>query len=76
MQALSVIGATTMNAAIAPKTANTGGTSKSDPDAGTDSNAAPIPTQSTITTADKAGAAILTLLCIGVIIGGSVWIIL
>ena len=76
MQALAVIGAATIHPEIAPKTANTGGTSESDPDAGTDANAAPIPKLAPITTADKAGAAILTLLCAGIIVGGSVWIIM
>ncbi len=74
MQALAVIGATTMNPGIAPKTANTGGTSISDPDAGTNADAAPIPKSAPVTTADKAGAAILTLLAAGVVIGGCVWI--
>ncbi|EXJ60839.1 hypothetical protein A1O7_04992 [Cladophialophora yegresii CBS 114405] len=76
MQALAVIGATTVNPSIAPKTADTGGTSQSDPDAGTDANASPIIDHSPITTGDKAGAAILTLLCVGVIVGGSVWLIM
>lgn len=75
MQALAVIGATIMSPAIAPKTANTGGTSQSDPNAGTDANAAPMPKQDPITTADKAGAAILTLMAAGVVVGGSVWLI-
>jgi hypothetical protein len=76
MQALAVIGATTVNPQIAPKTADTGGTSQSDPDAGTDINASPIIEHSPITTADKAGAAILTLVCAGIIVGGSVWLIM
>lgn len=76
MQALSVIGATTIHAAIAPKTANTGGTSESDPNAGSDVNTDPAVEHSPITTKDKAGASILTVLFILVIIGGGVWIII
>jgi len=76
MQALSVIGATQINSGIAPKSIKTGGTSKGDPNAGSDANASPSVTTSKITTADKAGAGILTVLCIFIVIGGSVWIIL
>ena len=76
MQALAVIGATTMHPEIAPKTAVTGGTSKSDPNAGSDANDSPIIQQDKITTADKAGAAILTLVAAVVIVGGSVWLIM
>jgi len=76
MQALSVIGATQINSGIAPKSVKTGGTSKGDPDAGSDANASPSVTTSKITTADKAGAGILTVLCIFIVIGGSIWIIL
>jgi mannan endo-1,6-alpha-mannosidase len=76
MQALAVIGATTMHPEIAPKTANNGGTSQSDPGAGSDIGSSPVIEHSEITTADRAGAAILTIVVIGVIVGGSVWIIL
>jgi len=63
---------------MVPLTANTGGTSKSDPTAG---NAAPRNatdefTKDPITTGDKAGAAILTILIIGVLIALSIWIVL
>jgi len=75
MQALSVIGGTTINAAIAPKTVNTGGTSVSDPSAGSDANASPTATESAITTGDRAGAGVLTVLAIFVVIGGSIWMI-
>ena len=76
MQALAVIGATTIHPDIAPKTAGTGGTSVSDPGAGSDVGSGPAVVQSPITTADKAGAAILTLVAVGVVVGGSVWIIM
>ena len=76
MQALSVIGATTIQPNMAPLSANTGGTSKSDPNAGTDSNSSPTVKESPITTKDKAGAGILTILLIVGVIGGGVWIIM
>ena len=76
MQALSVIGATTIHQSIAPMSANTGGTSKSDPSAGTTVNSSPTVQESPITTKDKAGAGILTVLLIVGIIGGGVWIIM
>lgn len=78
MSALAVIGATQITSAMVPLTANTGGTSKSDPNAGNDAPHNPEDEfkKHPITTADKAGAAILTLLVIGAIVGLSVWIIL
>lgn len=75
MQALSVIGATQINSGIAPKSVDTGGTSKSDPNAGTDTDASPVITHSPITTKDKAGAGVLTVAVIFVVIGGAIWII-
>ena len=75
MQALAVIGATTIHPAIAPKTAGTGGTSKSDPNAGSAVDASPIEF-SPITTADKAGAGIFTVVCAAIIVGGSAWLIM
>lgn len=76
MQALSVIGATTIHSGIAPKSLKSGGTSKENPDAGNSAGASPIKKPSAITTADKAGAGILTVLCIFIVIGGSIWIIM
>jgi mannan endo-1,6-alpha-mannosidase len=75
MTALSVIGANLMTSKMVPLTANTGGTSKSDPNAGA-TKQAPAAKQKPITTADKAGAGILTLLVILGIIGGSIWLIM
>ncbi|KAL2423959.1 Mannan endo-1,6-alpha-mannosidase DCW1 [Exophiala dermatitidis] len=75
MQALSVIGATQINSGIAPKSVDTGGTSESDPNAGTDTDASPVITHSPITTKDKAGAGVLTVAVIFVVIGGAIWII-
>lgn len=73
MQALSVIGATAMNAGIAPKSSKTGGTSKEDPNAGGGVDPDPIHTKP-MTTKDKAGAGILTVLAIILIVGGAFWI--
>ncbi|KIW29243.1 uncharacterized protein PV07_05068 [Cladophialophora immunda] len=75
MQALAVIGASTIHPAIAPKTAGTGGTSESDPNAGNDADADPVQ-YSPITVGDKAGAGILTVFVIGIIVGGTIWIIM
>ncbi|RMZ87208.1 hypothetical protein DV736_g5567, partial [Chaetothyriales sp. CBS 134916] len=76
MTALSVIGANLITSEMAPLTAHTGGTSKSNPNAGTQSNTKSAATLKPITTGDRAGAGILTFLIIIGIIGSSVWIIL
>lgn len=76
MQALSVIGATTINSGIAPKSITTGGTSESNPNAGSDANTSPTAAQSAITTGDRAGAGVLTVLAIFVVVGGSIWMII
>jgi hypothetical protein len=65
-----------MNSKIAPKSATTGGTSESDPNAGDDVDAAPEIKFSPLTTADKAGASIITILIIAAVVGGGIWIIL
>ena len=79
MSALAVIGATQITYDMAPKSLNTGGHSKSDPNAGNE------PTGETpeeyfkkhpITTADRAGAGILTLLMIVALVGLCVWIVI
>lgn len=77
MTALAVVGATQMNQGLVPKSAASGGTSQSDPGAGGDANGqAPDIQFSRITTADKAGAAILTILVVVSLVGGGIWIIL
>lgn len=76
MSALSVVSANLITNSMAPLTHNTGGTSKSDPSAGTDTSSSPTQTQKPIGTKDRAGAGILTALVIIGIIGGSIWIIL
>jgi hypothetical protein len=65
-----------MRPQIAPVTAVTGGTSESKPDAGSDIGADPTVPQKPITTADQAGAAILTVICAIMVVGGSVWLIM
>jgi mannan endo-1,6-alpha-mannosidase len=58
-----------------PVTANTGGTSVGDPNAGTQPSMWDgMPILTPINNGDKAGAAILTILAISLICGGSVWI--
>lgn len=78
MCALAVIGATQITPDMAPLTAATGGTSKSDPGAGLDAPHNPEDEfkKNPITTADRAGAAILTIAIIGSIVGLSFWIVL
>jgi len=81
MSALSAIGANMLNlkTLAAPLTSDTGGTSKSDPSAGTsDTNSRPdlpnIATR-TITTGDKAGAAIITIIVVALMVGGAAWML-
>ncbi|KKY14445.1 putative glycosyl hydrolase family 76 protein [Phaeomoniella chlamydospora] len=83
MSALSVIGANLMKPSIAPLSANTGGSSKADESSQTvtaqggggssqGSDGKPL---SKITTKDRAGAGILTILATLGIIAASVWLI-
>ena len=75
MSALSVLGTTQIQGNMAPVTKDTGGTSKGNPAAGSGTSSSPTGVVKPITTADKAGAGILTLLVICGVIGGSLWII-
>lgn len=62
----------------APKTSNTGGTSKGDPNAGTGGGGGIVdkgPILKPITTGDRAGAGILTGVFVASWIGGSVWLV-
>lgn len=76
MAALEVIQATLIQKSSSPVGADTGGTSQGDPSAGTggddDSGGAPT---SVITTADRAGAGILTAFVIISTLGGMWWLI-
>jgi len=75
MAALSVIGTNLLTPDMAPLTKSTGGTSASDPEAGTTSpNTQPDAPTTPITTSDRAGAGILTFLIIVGVIGGAWWI--
>jgi len=74
MCALEVIQANLAKAAAPPVTAATGGTSKGDPSAGTSGNPIIGPNPSTITTAEKAGAWVLTILSCITLGGMSLWI--
>lgn len=75
MAALAVVGANLINPSMIPLTLRSGATSRSDPTAGGDTGSK-LPTvyNKPITTADKAGAGILTVIMAGVVMGGSYWI--
>ncbi|OCT52968.1 Mannan endo-1,6-alpha-mannosidase DCW1 [Cladophialophora carrionii] len=75
MAALSVIGSTLNKDILTPKSSNTGATSQGDPNAGSQAPENPAALRDNITTGDKAGAAILTLLAAAVVIGGAVWLV-
>jgi mannan endo-1,6-alpha-mannosidase len=76
MCALEVVQSNLIDYAPGPVSANTGGTSKGDPNAGTTSKINPDDLhQSQVTTADKAGAAILTLGVVALVVGGAWWLI-
>lgn len=78
MCALAVIGATQITSDMTPLTLTTGGNSTSNPDAGNDAPHNPEEefARDPITTGDRAGAAILTILIIGAVVGLCVWIVL
>lgn len=64
---------------MAPKSLNTGGTSKSDPNAGNQASGTTPEDyfkKHPITTADKAGAGILTVLMIVSVVGLCIWLVL
>ena len=75
MAALSTIGSTLIDGSMAPLSQKSGAKSESNPNAGQTQPGNNL-TLKPITTADKAGAAILTIIiCIGMV-GGMVWIVL
>ncbi|RMZ86469.1 hypothetical protein DV736_g6305, partial [Chaetothyriales sp. CBS 134916] len=76
MSAGSVIMANLIEPSMAPLTLRTGATSQSDPNAGS-SSGGELPTilTNTITTGDKAGAGILTVLSCIIFIGGAWWLV-
>ncbi len=78
MSALSIIQANLISKVAPPVTANSGGTSKGDPSAGSGGdNPVQVHNPSAnmkITAGDRAGAAILTALVLGSLVGMLVWI--
>ena len=77
MSALSVIQANLIQKVAPPLTANTGGVSKSDPNAGTEGDNPPMleaVLTRKITMKDRAGAGILTALVLGGLLGTTYWI--
>ena len=74
MSALEAVQAMMINDVPGPVTQDNGGTSKSNPAAGSDSHDQTI-TFNTISTSDKAGAGILTTLVLLGIIGGAWWMV-
>lgn len=76
MSALEVIQSNLITIAPGPVTETSGGTSKGDPNAGTKSDIGPDDLhKEVITTADKVGAAIMTVLLIFVVVGGAFWMV-
>ncbi len=75
MAALEVIQVNLVDQVSGPVTNATGGTSRGDPAAGTNSAGAAPPVLNTITTADKAGAGILTFMVLSMVLGGGWWMV-
>jgi mannan endo-1,6-alpha-mannosidase len=74
MSALEVIQANLVNTKPAPLTNSTGGTSKGSGDAGSNSASTNLLTNTlTVTTKDKAGAGIVTVLCVALMVGTGYW---
>lgn len=71
MSALEVIQQNLIDSAAAPVTNTTGGTSKGDYNGGSKDPTNPLGPQKPITTADKAGAAIVTILLVFAMLGGA-----
>ncbi|RYN19637.1 Mannan endo-1,6-alpha-mannosidase [Alternaria arborescens] len=77
MTALNVISVLNAQRVPPPYSSNTGGTSEGNPGLGSGNDDDRLPKfQSEITTADKAGAAILTILMFALFAGGAVWILM
>lgn len=74
MNALEVFQSNLISSARGPVGNGTGGTSQGDPNAGSNSQDTPI-TYNAITTADRAGAGILTALVLIGMTGGGYWIV-
>lgn len=74
MNALEVIQSNLIDAVRGPVTNSTGGTSTGDENAGRASKADPLMYDG-ISTADRAGAGILTALVLGGLLGGGYWVV-
>lgn len=75
MTTLSVVGASLISDNMVPLTADNGGKSKSDPTAGASAPTFPHEDADEITTADRAGAGILTVLVIVAVVGCAWWLV-
>ena len=76
MSALEVVQSNLITVAPGPVSADTGGTSKGDPNAGSTSKINPEDLhQSEITTADRTGAAIISVMIIAFVAGGAWWLV-
>ena len=71
MNVLAAVSSLLIESANPPVTNETGGISKGNPDAGAKSHDMPVPR--TLTTADRAGAGIVTFLLLAMSIGAFVW---
>lgn len=78
MSALEVIQSNLINSVSGPVTNTTGGTSKGDASAGTSQGASTTPEilTSTITTGDKVGAALMTVIVVLNVVGAVVWMVI
>lgn len=73
MAALEMIGTALVDEVAGPVTNSTGGTSQGDPDAGLASPFTPTEDVEPVDTADRVGAAIITILLMGGMLGGAYW---
>jgi mannan endo-1,6-alpha-mannosidase len=74
MAALEIMQVLLYDQVAGPVSEKTGGTSKSDPSAGTETTSNPV-TFNSVTTGDKAGAGFLTTVVLITIIGGAWWMV-
>ncbi|RMZ86223.1 hypothetical protein DV737_g151, partial [Chaetothyriales sp. CBS 132003] len=76
MCALEIVQSNLLDTVAGPVSADTGGISEGDPNAGSSSKTNPDELDlKTITTADRAGAGILTVVIITLVVGGGWWIV-
>ncbi|KAF4546297.1 Mannan endo-alpha-mannosidase dcw1 [Lasiodiplodia theobromae] len=73
MAALEMIGTALVDEVAGPVTNSTGGTSQGDPDAGLASPFTPTEDVEPVDTADRVGAAIITIFLMGGMLGGAYW---